>query len=931
MEELGGLAGSPQRVVVTVHGIRTFGQWQDRLRDLIHKRAPDVIVEPFRYGYFSALAFAFPFFRWLAVLFFRARLRDLIRRHPDARFVFVAHSFGTHLTMHGLKGLRKAETPRIDLIILAGSVLRPSFNWPRFMEKVPARQVVNDCGINDSVLILSQFVVLLTGMAGRVGFYGFTGGNVLNRFFVGGHGHYFASNRHDANHFMRTQWLSSIVDDARFEPVDQRPPFGVLGGLSNAAVRLSDPLKLVLYGALIWFTYDAFYRQPRLELIAEQASREVTVAATAMETDFRMPTSYQSALHVLRFGGQIHERDRALADKVVRYSGQRLATFADAFKALEPNSVFRWSGSSYAATNAPLRLPGAPAWYARVGESKRLLTIDADSTIALVDTVAGRVISRQRIGDAGESTVLGTIDVLSLKGDANLIGLKFSVSRPNDEDVSHYAATVQADSGTITAFGGDDTPTNFTATPGCKSFQVARDIDDDDDDDLTADQLKAAKEQIRKESEIAARCIVKSAANVAQPLIFPTLVPETGNWQVTNVTNAPRHDEDLPAASCQNLSGHAKFPYVVLQDANALDFSKASGQEGLDRERLENLFRDPDTGEGPCYLEFQGAGGKKFALANGPEATWYGNFLICEILGRKTIGKCDMPAFAWNGSGEIQQSPDGNLLAITSFGSSESEAWSLTDLRTMTTIGPEDPAFGHVSAIAFGADSRTVAVAGPLEGVAGAVRLVIYDLGDPILPLASRVIESSARPEPLTGTENPLYNVSLFRSGGGFVLATGYGDVVGFRVTDYSSSPGLVARLSEWLYGASSGSASITFDWLANPVGFSPQGNIRYDFEPGQGQLLAYDQERVRLLDTTGGYMLTSIAKPAEQPGCNSPIRTAEILADGRISIQTGTCDTERKAPLNFEATSQMGDHARAPELADGRGHQELPRERTAE
>ncbi|MER9702218.1 hypothetical protein [Mesorhizobium sp. M0146] len=934
MEELSGLGRSPQRVVVTVHGIRTFGQWQDRLRDLIHKRAPEVIVEPFRYGYFSALAFTFPFFRWLAVLFFRARLRDLIRRHPNRRFVFVAHSFGTHLTMHGLKGLRKDETPGIDLIILAGSVLRPNFNWPRFMEKVPVRQVVNDCGINDSVLILSQFVVLLTGMAGRVGFYGFTGGNVLNRFFVGGHGHYFASNRHDANHFMRTQWLSSIVDDSRPEPVDQRPPFGVLGGLSNAAVRLSDPLKLVLYGALIWLTYDALYRQPRLELIAEQASREVTVAATAMENDLRMPTSYQSAIRVAKLGGQVRDRDRALAQDIARYSGQRLATFAESFKSLEPGAVFRWAGASYVATDPPLRLPSAPVWFARVGEPARLLTIDADSTVTLVDAAAGRVVARQRIGEEYESTVIGKIEVLSLKSAPNTIGLEFVVDRPNDDDASHYAVAVDLAAGVMVSHPGGDTPTNFTASPDCSAFKIAKDIDDDDKDDLSAEQLQALKDQIREETAITARCIGRSVAQVAKAFVFPTLTEENANWRVAHVVKATPPEQEAPTPPCQNLSDRVKFPHVVRLDAEALDFSQATAgdQESLGQETLQRFFFEPDVGEGGCFVEFHGAGGETFALSYGLLGQWYASYIICSVGSGNAIGRCAMPGYAWNASGDIHQSPDGNLLAVAGYGSDTGTAWSLTDLRTMTTTAPESSSFGRVSGIAFGADSRTTAVAGPLEGMAGALRLTIYDLADPIRPLASRIVESSAEPGPLSqDLANPLNDVAMFGSDDGFVVAMPYGDVFSFQLAGYSPLPRSIARLWEALGGANERPSAITLDWLANPIGFSPQAQIRFDFDPGQRQLLAYDQDRLRLMDTTGGYMLTGVVRPVDLPGCSGDIRSAQFAADGRVSVVTGTCVTERAAPLDFKSMSETAEQARVPQPADASGRQALPEERAAE
>ncbi|WP_137929934.1 hypothetical protein [Mesorhizobium comanense] len=934
MEELGGSAERPQRVVVTVHGIRTFGQWQDRLRDLIHKRAPDVTVEPFRYGYFSALAFAFPFFRWLAVLFFRARLRDLIRRHPNARFVFVAHSFGTHLTVHGLKGLNKDEVPAIDLIILAGSVLRPNFNWPRFMEKVPARQVVNDCGINDSVLILSQFVVLLTGMAGRVGFYGFTGGNVLNRFFVGGHGLYFASNRHDANHFMRTQWLSSIVDDAQPMPVDQRPPFGVLGGLSNATVRLSDPLKLVLYGALVWFAYDTLYRQPRLELIAEQGSREVAVAATAMENDLRMPTSYQSAIRVAKLRGQVRDRDRALAEDIARYSGQRLATFADALKSLEPGAVFRWSGVSYVAADPPLRLPGAPAWFARAGEPARLLTIDTDSTVAVVDAGASRTVARQRIREEHEGPVVGATEVLSLKSVPNMIGLELVVERPNDDDLSHYAVTVDLATGAIESHAGGDERTTFTATPDCSAFKIAKDIDDYDEDNLSADQLQALRKDIQEETAITARCVERSVARVPKTFVFPKLIEENANWRVARVMAETPPDPQALTPPCQSLSESVKFPHVIRPDGSILDFSKTGRNEQgeLVEDNPEIRFIDPETGEGKCYVEFQGAGGKTFALNYRFAGEWHISYAICEVLDGRTVGRCVSPGFAWNGSGDIVRSPDGNLLVVSGFGAGSAPPWNITDLRTMQTTFREDPTFGRVSGIAFGADSRTVAVAGPLEGMAGALRLVIYDLADPIKPLASRIIESSAAPEPLAqDVANPLDTVAMFGSDGGFVVAMPYGDVFGFQLADYNPLPEPAARLLEALGGANERSSAITLDWLATPLGFSPQAQIRFDFEPGQRQLLAYDRRQARLMDTTGGYMLTGLVRPAELPGCSGDIGSAQLEADGRISVSTGTCAAERAAPLDFKSVPQTASQARMPQPADPSGHRELPEERATQ
>jgi predicted alpha/beta hydrolase family esterase len=208
--------GEAKRIVVTVHGIRTFGQWQVRLRNLIKAADPDAVVVAYEYGYFSVLAFIVPIFRWLAVRAFRNKTRALARDYPGARFSFVAHSFGTHIVAHGLRNLR-TDAPPIDTIILCGSVLRSQFDWDKFLARIPARRVVNDCGVNDSVLVLSQLVVLFTGMAGRVGFYGFSGGTVFNRFFAGGHSHYFQPAGSDPDAFMRRNWLKLLTAEGEID------------------------------------------------------------------------------------------------------------------------------------------------------------------------------------------------------------------------------------------------------------------------------------------------------------------------------------------------------------------------------------------------------------------------------------------------------------------------------------------------------------------------------------------------------------------------------------------------------------------------------------------------------------------------------------------------------------------------------------------
>ena len=97
---------------------------------------------------------------------FRSELAALTWE-PWDRIDIVAHGFGTFLAAKALAALPPTHPLRVNTLILAGSVLPDFFGWSNL---VPARiqRVVNDCGIGDIILILSQMLPFL-GMAGRVG------------------------------------------------------------------------------------------------------------------------------------------------------------------------------------------------------------------------------------------------------------------------------------------------------------------------------------------------------------------------------------------------------------------------------------------------------------------------------------------------------------------------------------------------------------------------------------------------------------------------------------------------------------------------------------------------------------------------------------------------------------------------------------------
>ena len=120
-----------KHLIISVHGIRTFGSWQERLEQLLAHESSDrqLTVTNYKYGYYSVVAFLIPFLRWLVVRQFRDFLAaEIEREHPD-RIDLVGHSFGTHIIGWGLYGLPHVARPLVNTILFAGSVLKSNFPW----------------------------------------------------------------------------------------------------------------------------------------------------------------------------------------------------------------------------------------------------------------------------------------------------------------------------------------------------------------------------------------------------------------------------------------------------------------------------------------------------------------------------------------------------------------------------------------------------------------------------------------------------------------------------------------------------------------------------------------------------------------------------------------------------------------------------------
>jgi serine/threonine-protein kinase len=160
------------KVVVPLHGIRTYALWQRAFSDVAHEAGFRCRLERWSFGYFSSLAFLQPWARSSKVAWFRRTYRDefpeISRGQADHGLPsIVAHSFGSYILGNAL--LRYPYL-RFDKVILCGSILPRDYPWPELIERGQVQSVRNEYGTHDVWTALVRFFVPGTGDSGSHGF-----------------------------------------------------------------------------------------------------------------------------------------------------------------------------------------------------------------------------------------------------------------------------------------------------------------------------------------------------------------------------------------------------------------------------------------------------------------------------------------------------------------------------------------------------------------------------------------------------------------------------------------------------------------------------------------------------------------------------------------------------------------------------------------
>ena len=190
-------------LVVLIHGIRDFGEWEELVKAKLAE-LPNTVVLPLGYNYYDPIRFLLPGMfqtgpQQIIAGGIRQKREELRNDYQDVKVSVIAHSFGTHV-IAGI--LREAGDITLEYLILCGSVLPRLYDFDKNKGRVE-NMIVNDVGCRD---VWPIFAKICTFGYGAAGTFGFQRSGPQNRYFDHGHGGYFS------DRFIDDYWVSIFRD-----------------------------------------------------------------------------------------------------------------------------------------------------------------------------------------------------------------------------------------------------------------------------------------------------------------------------------------------------------------------------------------------------------------------------------------------------------------------------------------------------------------------------------------------------------------------------------------------------------------------------------------------------------------------------------------------------------------------------------------------
>ncbi|MCS0354651.1 response regulator [Vibrio diabolicus] len=222
--------------LISIHGIRTIGHWQNNLNDLVKENSRKIEPKTVKYGFFSLLSFLFPHLRDYVAKKVVKKIHSALDSSNQDRVILVAHSFGTYIAAKAIETY--TGKTQIDLTIFAGSVLKTDHDLDSIFKRT--NMFINECGARDKILMICNMLVLGLGDAGRSGFSSHQHNSFINRYYNGGHDVYLAKEK------MLENWVPSIISGQKPRDIDERPNLWYQD-ISEFIIQLFSATKPLLY------------------------------------------------------------------------------------------------------------------------------------------------------------------------------------------------------------------------------------------------------------------------------------------------------------------------------------------------------------------------------------------------------------------------------------------------------------------------------------------------------------------------------------------------------------------------------------------------------------------------------------------------------------------------------------------------------------
>jgi hypothetical protein len=238
-------------VIILVHGIRDYALWQDRIRNVLKEH---FTVESTNYGRFDLLRFLVPLshFRNKAIESVWDQIRDVKKQYPDAKFSFVAHSFGTYILAQILS--REFDFSAHQ-VVFCGSVVKYNFPFEQIADRFTT-PILNEVGAKD---VWPAIAESLTWGYGSAGTYGFRRPRVRDRWHSGARHGYFLNPE-----FCKEYWCPFFKEGVIVDGADD-PEVPAVWLKALSVIRLKYVLLTLLAATFLTF---GFVSTPR-EILAE--------------------------------------------------------------------------------------------------------------------------------------------------------------------------------------------------------------------------------------------------------------------------------------------------------------------------------------------------------------------------------------------------------------------------------------------------------------------------------------------------------------------------------------------------------------------------------------------------------------------------------------------------------------------------------------